>query len=427
MLAWRKGFYGYVIALSAFLIYLLIAGSYYGLSVLTPLMAGELAWSATAFGAAFSIFALVSGFSAPFVGAFVVRFGPRLGMVIGSLMVSAAFALLSIITEIWHFYACMLLMGLGFSLSAMLPVQAVVGNWFVERRSLILGLVLTGAGVGGLLIAPLSSSLVSASGTWRTVWFVLAGLMLVPTLVAVLFIRNRPEELGQRVDGVADEAEVEPGSTTQEQPGRVFKTTYQWETRAAIKTKAFWFVALANGIMFFLLQAVTAHQVAYLGGEARMELSVAASALGLIAGVSIVGRLLAGWLADRVKPRVVMAGLLLFLALSLVILLAGRSLVSLYVYVVLFGVGYGGMIVLSPTLMLNYFGSKSFAAIQGLSMPIGVILGALSPVLVGGIKDVGGSYVPAFALTIAVAIVGASLAFLARPPVPPPGPATPLS
>jgi len=418
MLAWRQGFYGYVIAASAFLIYLLLAGAYYGLSVLAPVMAVELGWSAAAFGAAFSVFAVVSGFCAPLAGAFVVRFGTRLAIMGGSVLVAASLALLSTTTGIWQFYAFVVVLGLGMALGAILPIQQLVGNWFVLRRSLFLGLVLSGAGLGGLVITSLAAGLVSVLGSWRTTWLVLAGVMLLPSLLALLFIRNRPEELGQKVDGAGQEPDLEADAEAQGPAGRVYHTTHQWETKAAIGTRAFWLLALSSGVMFFLLQATTAHQVAYLAGEAGLELAVAASALGLIAGSSIIGRLASGWLGDRVEPRYVMAGLSLLMGLSLVVLLTGQGLPSLYLYVVLFGVGYGGMIVLQPAIMLNYFGSKRYAAIMGISMPVGTVLGALSPLLVGGIKDASGSYLPAFVLMIGAAVAGALCAFLARPPVP---------
>jgi len=418
MLAWRKGFYGYVIAVSAFLVCFALGGAYYSLSVLAPIMAGDLGWSATAFGAAFSVFALTLGLSAPLVGAFVVRFGPRLAILGGSVLVAAALVLLSITTTTWHLYAFIVLLGMGIALGALLPTQQLVGNWFVVRRSLFLGLVLSGAGLGGLVIAMLAAGLVSATGSWRTTWLALAALMVLPVLVALLLLRNRPEELGQRPDGASQEPDPETGATAPRPASRVFRTRQQWETRTAIRTRAFWLIALASGVMFFLLQATTAHQVAYLAGEAGLELAVAASALGLIAGSSVIGRVIAGWLGDRVEPRYVMAGLLLSMGLSLVILMAGQGLVALYVYVVLFGIGYGGMIVVPSAILLNYFGSKRYAAIMGISMPVGNVLGVLSPLLLGGIKDASGSYLPAFVLMIGVAVAGALCAFLARPPVP---------
>ena len=418
MLAWRKGFYGYTIAASVFLVYLLLGGIYYSLSVLAPIMAEDLGWSATAFGAAFSIFALVAGLSSPLIGAFVVRFGPRLAIMVGSCLAALSLVLFSTTNAIWQLYASAILMGFGMGLGAVLSVQQLVGNWFVARRSLFLGLVLTGAGLGGLVMTSLASVLVGALGSWRTTWLVLVGVVLVPGLVALLFIRNRPEELEQEVDGGTHGQDLQAGDPVRDQASRVYKTTQQWEVRTAIRTLAFWLIALVNGIMFFLLQATTAHQVAYLAGEAGMELGIAASALGLIAGSSIIGRLVAGWLGDRIEPRFVMTGLLLLLGLSLVILVIGQGLVALYAYVVLFGIGYGGIIVLAPAIMLNYFGSQSYAAIMGIAMPIGTVLGALSPVLVGGIKDASGSYLSAFIVMTGFAVAGAVCAFAARPPTP---------
>ena len=417
MLAWRKGFYGYAIAVSAFLVYFFLGGAYYSLSVLAPVMARDLGWSAAQFGAAFSVFALTTGIGAPLVGAFVVRFGSRLAIFGGSFLVAAGLILLSTTDSIWQLYGFIIVVGAGISLGGILPVQQIVGNWFVLRRSLFLGLVLSGAGVGGLAITTLAARVVTASGSWRSAWLALAGLMVLPVLVAVLLLKNRPEELGQRADGISQEPDPMTGDATSQPASRVYRTAHQWETKAAIKTRSFWLIALATGVMFFLLQAITAHQVAYLAGEAGLDLTIAASALGLVAGSSVIGRLFAGWLGDRVEPKNVIAGLLLAMGLSLLVLMIGQGLVALYIYVLLFGIGYGGIIVVASAAFLNYFGTKSYAAIMGISMPVGTVLGILSPLLVGGIKDASGSYLPAFVLMVGFAVAGALCAFFARPPV----------
>lgn len=418
MRVWRRESYRYVIAASAFVVYLLVAGIYYGLSVLIPIMAADLGWTATAFGAAFSIFALLLGLSAPLVGAFVVRFGARVAILIGSLLAATALAFMSITSAVWQLYALIILLGSGFGLGTMLPMQQLIGDWFVTRRSLFLGLVLSGAGLGGLVIAPLTSSLASVLGSWRPVWLVLASLLLLPALLALFVIRDRPEDLGQRAEGFTQK--TGPGTTAPalEETHRVYRSTHLWETKAAIRTRAFWLITLACGIMFFLLQAITAHQVAYLVDEAQIELTVAASALGLIAGSSIVGRLASGWLGDRVEPRVVTAGLLLLMSFSLIVLLFGNGLVSLYLYVVLFGIGYGGIIVLIPAMVLNYYGSRNSAAIMGIAMLMQTILGALGAIVVGGIKDAHNSYLPAFWLMIGMGVAGALCALAASPPPP---------
>jgi len=414
----RKGFYGYVIATSAFVAYLLLGGTYYALSVLAPVMAADLGWSATEFGAAFSIFAVLLGLSGPPVGAFVVRFGSRLSILIGSLLGAGALALLSITSTIWQFYAFTTMLGFGFGLGSILPMQQLIGNWFVSRRSLFLGLVMTGAGLGGLILAPLTGSLIDILGSWRPVWLILAALLLLPALLALLLIRDKPEDVGQEADGGGQGAGLAASAAGLDKTNRVYRSTESWETSAAIRTAAFWLMTLACGIMGFLLQAVTAHQVAYLADEAQVDLTVAASALGLIAGSSIVGRLLSGWLGDREEPRFVTAGLLLLMSLSLLILVTGTGLLSVYLYVVLFGIGYGGIIVLIPGIVLNYYGSRNSASIMGIAMLLQTLLGAVGAVLVGGIRDASGSYVPAFGLMIGLGAVGALCAYSAKPPVP---------
>ncbi len=418
MPARTEGFYRYAIAVSAFVSYLLLGGAYYSLSVLAPLMAADLGWSATALGAAFSIWILLLGLSGPPAGAFVARFGPRLAVLLSSMLVALALALFSTTTALWQFYAFTTLLGLGFGLGTLLPMQQLIGNWFFQRRSLFLGFVVTGAGVGGLVLAPLTGTLADTLGSWRPVWLILAAVLLLPGVLALFVIRDNPDEGGQIPDGVASEPGVEPGSPSHGHNGRVYRTIRTWDTEAAIRTRAFWLLTFSWGIMSFLLQAVTAHQVAYLADEAQVDLTVAASALGLIAGSSIVGRLASGWLGDRIEPRLVTAGLLLLMSLGLTILVIGSGLLSVYAYVVLFGIGYGGVLVLFPAIVLNYYGSEGSASISGVAMLLHTPLGALGAPIVGGIKDASGSYVPAFGLMIGIGVAGALAAFLGRPPAP---------
>ncbi len=413
----HKASYGYVIVASSFVCYLLMGGSYYTLSVLAPLMAADLGWSATAFGAAFSIFGLLLGLSGPLVGAFVVRFGPRLAILTSSLVVAPTLALFSRTTALWQFYTLTTLLGLGFGMATMVPMQQLIGNWFFERRSLFMGFVLTGAGLGGLVMAPLTGTLVEVLGSWRPAWLILAALLLVPGLLALFAIKDEPNGCESPVDDAAKEPGMAAGTLDHAAGRSVYRSSGAWDSGTAVRTRAFWLLSVTWGIMGFLLQGVTGHQVAYLTSEARVDLTVAASALGLIAGCSIVGRLVSGWLGDRTEPRWVTAGLLVLMGLGLLVLVAVGGLVGVYVYVVLFGIGYGGVIVLMPTIILNYYGSERSASITGVAMLLHTLVGAPGGSIVGRIKDAGGSYAPAFALMIGMAAAGALCALLARPPV----------
>lgn len=422
MLVSQRGFYGYVIALVAFIIFFLLAGSFYGLSVLVPFMAREMGWSATEFGTAFSLIFLVAGLSSPLVGIIIARFGPRFSMVVGSFMVSAALFLMSITTNLWQLYIFTILLGAGVAAGAILPVIQIVGDWFHNRRSSIMGLVAAGGGMGGLLFAPLASSLTLMFDSWRTTWLVLGGITLIPAVLTILFVRSKPADLGQMPDGVNPLAMPAQQPNSAQPAQRVYKSSTDWKASQATRTKAFWLVTLAKTASIWVMQAVIAHQVVFLSDERNLDLELAASALGFMAGFSIIGRVFGGWLGDRVEPRLVMAGLLSLQAVSLLVLTTLPGIIPIYFYVVFLGIGYGGMAILPAAVVFNYFGSKHYAAIMGVALPVGTLLGAISPVIAGLIKDLSGSYLPAFGIMVGVAVFGVICALAARPPLQPHSP-----
>jgi cyanate permease len=80
------------------------------------------------------------------------------------------------------------------------------------------------------------------------------------------------------------------------------------------------------------------------------------------------------------------------------------------------GGSYYSLSVLTPAMLLNYFGNRHFAVLMGIATPIGSVLGTISPLLVGSIKDSSGSYVPAFVGMAILTVIGAATVFLALPP-----------
>jgi MFS transporter, OFA family, oxalate/formate antiporter len=197
----------------------------------------------------------------------------------------------------------------------------------------------------------------------------------------------------------------------------VHKSERDWELGAAMKTPALWsLIVVVSGFMFGLT-TVSAIQVAYLSGEVGMDVRVAATALGFMVGVSIVGRLIGGSLGERVEPRLVMGSFLLLQALSVVILLSVHTEAAVFAYVIIFGASYAANIALLSVVIANYFGVKNFASIQGMVAMAGNLVAATGPVIAGIIKDTTGTFTSAFYLVAAIAVVGALCAFLARPPL----------
>ncbi|MBE0411246.1 MAG: MFS transporter, partial [Anaerolineales bacterium] len=321
--------------------------------------------------------------------------------------------------NLWQLYVFTILLGAGVAAGAILPVIQIVGDWFHNRRSAIMGLVAAGGGMGGLLFAPLASSLTLMFDSWRTTWLILGGITLIPAVLTILFVRSKPADLGQMPDGIKSSSTIDQQSLPFQQVQRVYKSNTNWKVRQATKTKAFWLVTLAKTASIWVMQSVIAHQVVFLSTERDIDLEFAASALGFMAGFSIIGRVIGGWLGDKVEPRLVMAGLLSFQATSLLVLTTLSGSLPIYFYVVFMGIGYGGMAILPAAVMFNYFGSKKYASIMGVALPVGTLLGAVSPIIAGMIKDLSGTYLPAFGIMVGVSVFGVICALLARPPLQP--------
>lgn len=409
-------FYGYRIAAATVAVGFLLGGFPYALSVLGPLMAKEFMWSATALGGAFTMFSLGSGFAGPIIGPIVVKIKPRLAIIVGSILMAVSLAFLSTTNAIWQFYLFVALLDIGIVLGQYLPCQQLMGNWFAKRRGTMLGIVLAGANMGGFVMPNLTSSLVTSLGSWQVTWRVLIPVVLLAAVLSVLVIRNRPEDVGQVPDGPgrerAGEGEAKKGASA------VYKSAHSWELRDALRTSSFWLLVVAYSVMGFLYNANTSQVVNYLHGEVQVDLALAASVVGAVAGISVVGNMGVGWLGDRIQTRHLMSALQLCMGLGFVLLLTKLGTPAYYGYSLLFGIGFGGTIVMSSAAMQNYYGPASFSAIIGVAMPIAKIIGSLSPIVLGGIKDLTGSFVPGFLVMVVVGLLGAVCAFLATPPKP---------
>ncbi|MFN2166833.1 MAG: MFS transporter, partial [Anaerolineae bacterium] len=386
------------------------------LPALAGFMKSDLGWSAAATGGAFSVYHVVFGAFCMGAGLLVVRFGPRLLLGAGALTVVAACVLLAFTEALWQFYALAALFAAGIAGGGVVTGPQLAANWLHRRRGLVIGLLLASTAIGGSLLTMVSERVIAAYGSWRPAWLVVATLVMVSVLLAAFLVRNRPEDNGQLIDGVNDLSELAP--LPERGRSRVYKCLDPWTPREAFRTRSLWLIIVAFGFCDYAYLGTLAHQMTYLTDEAGIGVTVAASALALTIGTTAVGKVVGGWLADRVEPANTLAGMSLLLALALFLLLTWHSSSSLYVYVVFLGLGYGGAMAQTTAVLPNYFGRRHAGSILGLSMGIAVFLGALSTTLTGVIRDATGSYVPAFLVMLVLMVIGAGCAFLARVPRP---------
>jgi MFS family permease len=143
---------------------------------------------------------------------------------------------------------------------------------------------------------------------------------------------------------------------------------------------------------------------------------VAAMALGLIPGMSILGRLGFGFLGVRFEVRHLAIASFIIQVTALIILLTTKTLLLIYIYATLFGISYGALVVALPTFIGAYYGRTHYAQILGLIFPLAIVAEAVGPIVAGAINDAMGTYIPAFAIITSFSSIGLLCAILAYPP-----------
>ena len=391
------------------LVYLFgIGPAFYGFGVALPPTAEALGISRGEAAVGYSAMALTLGVAGPLVALLMGRIGSRWTMFIGGL-VGAGGAILVATTSAYALYVLgALLLGLGVSMQTIVPGTTMVTNWFARRRSLAMGIFLTAGGLGGFIAAPTISGLISSTGTYTAAWWAIAVSSIIASVIALIFARDRPEDMGLEPDG---------GAATQSataKPARVYQTPREWGVGAALRTPTFWMIVVSSSVFGLGLQIVNSQLVAHLSGLG-VAAGVAAGALGTMALFSAVSRLIGGPIGDRVEPRLLLAIGLIGQLVGALLLIGSRDPLLVYTAVVVFGTGYGVAYVAVPSLIANYYGRQAYSQLYGIRLPISTVVGATGPIIAGLVFDAVGSYTMVFVGYAVLAGVAAVVAFLARP------------
>ncbi|GAB5414279.1 MAG: MFS transporter [Congregibacter sp.] len=417
----QASFYGWKLVAAVFVIYLInTAFPYYGGSVLNAAMAKELDFSRSALGYGFSAFIVLMGVSSPLVGILVNRIGVRLTLFMGSMIIVGGALGMALIAsnEFQYLLFFGAVCGLGFSLGGVIPAQSVVTYWFKRRKPLAMSIVLCASGVGSIISIPILNRVVSAfDNDWRIGWYVVAAMAGISALTALLFVRNKPADLGQLPDG--DSAEVATAAAQAPQQANakpaVYVTGDVWTTGEVFKTSMIWLVVFAACAYTMVFNFCIAHGVVHLRDQ-QIDGELTATSVGLLVMSSIIGRLGCGTIGARIEPRLIWCFGLLCSAVGVLILMFATSSWQVYTYALITGIGFGASYVSMANLLGNYFGPECFAPLLGIVVTVTCLVGALSPALGGMIYDATGNYQLAFYGLAAIAAVGVVSVPFATPP-----------
>jgi MFS family permease len=182
-----------------------------------------------------------------------------------------------------------------------------------------------------------------------------------------------------------------------------------WSTGAALRTRAFWYLAAAMVASSFVASALAVHQVAYLT-ERGYSPAFAAGLTGTLGAMQVPGRLLFApllrWLPRPVVTTITFAAL----GAGLMVLALGTGTASVWVFAVVYGMGRGMTTLLRATLVGDLFGARHYGSIAGVLAFCATAATALGPVFAGVLYDAVGGYRAVIWVLIGVAAVAAAAA-----------------
>jgi MFS family permease len=380
-------FYGWWMVAASFVIATYVGGFVFlGFTAIFEPIADELDWSYTQVSVAASIRILVLGLSAPIVGMFVDRLGPRKIIAMGALLIAAGLFMLSHTYSLAMFYGAFVFTSLGMSFCTIVVLVTAVSNWFESRVGFASGIVLSGFGFGGILI-PVIVRMIEAYD-WRLSILYLAIGTLVIVLPLSLLFRHKPEHYNMLPDGKRKER-----TTDYDIPNALTALKRDFSARKALASRTFWHITLASACFAMMVMTVNTHIMPYLS-SVGLDRSLSGIIASIIPLVSIFGRLGFGWLGDR-HGRIMIAAIAFGMMSMGAIFLGFNSNSSLWVigiFVLLFGIGWGAIAVLRTSLLREFFGRSNFGAILGLVEGISLIGSLAGPPLAGWVFDEFGSY-----------------------------------
>lgn len=374
--------------------------AFYNLQVFLHAFSERGALSTSAVGWAIGFFFVVNGFSGVATSNLLTRFPARFVIAGGGIAGGLCLSALGTVDRPVEAFALFGLFGLGFAATSLVPAMTVVTRWFAAKRSVAISIVSTGLSMGGIAVTPLCAYLIEEHGLAATApWLGLAYVVgTVP--LALLFVRDRPEEMGLHADG----KESAPAGALHAQ-GVLFGNAV-WSR---------YFVWLGLAYIAVMLAQVGAIQHLYNAVALRISTDFGRVIVATVALSSVVGRFSGGFLLLRAPIRPTAAVLMALQAAALFFFAMAEARTHIIISVVLFGLTVGNLLMIQPLLLAEAFGMRDYGRIYARSQLITTIGYALGPGLVASVAE-STSYPRAFALAALASGIGLICLFFAGAP-----------
>ncbi len=362
----------------------------------------EFGWSRAVVSSGYTAFLIGYAISAIITGRLADRYSPRPILFVSALLAGIGTSLCSQVHSISQLRIFLFIAGLGAGATFSVPTS-VVQKWFYQRRKagLALGIVVAGVGIGGLAFAPLINYLILSYG-WRSTYLIAGILYLLIIAVSSLVIKPSP---------------VQPRTSLAEQVALPNSVSIPiWRTAKALTTPAFIGVAFITVTVILAFQVLMVHLVPH-ATDVGISPTVSAAALGLLGGFSVPGRIISGFIADRIRWQMTLALSCFGMALSLLWILFLNGAWMLYCFVSFYGICHGLRVPAGVGILGEFFGMHSLGELIGLVSAIATIIGAFVPYIVGFVFDTIGSYSVALIIVMVLLLSSGIVACSMKKPI----------
>jgi sugar phosphate permease len=373
-----------VVLIAAFLSLLAVVGfAYYGPPFYFDFIMKELGWSRATLTSGNAVGKVLVGPLFGFIAGFMIdKYGPRRLMMVGALFAAISLVGLSITSSLWMFYSFYIFNALGYVFGGPLPCQVLLSRWFDKNRGKAMGIAYLGIGLGGAIVPKLSAMLEKNFG-WHTAIATVGLLVLILAVPTTLFIKDAPAK------------KVAANRTDTSVP-----------IKEILKNRNFYLLALGSMFSIGAIGGVIQHLKLYLR-DLQFTQDQAADVMSLVLISSLAGRVIMGWLADLFPRKYVMILIYMIVTCAVPLLLVPEFPGRIYIFAVIFGLGLGGDYMIIPLMAGDLFGVRALGRTMGIILVSDGAMEAVSPVLVGYLYDISGSYTIGFTMLIGFALAGA--------------------
>ncbi|HJQ59654.1 MAG TPA: MFS transporter [Vineibacter sp.] len=372
---------------------------FYGHGVFLAELQRQHGWSSGLISGATTVYYLVGGVLVAFVGDVVNRWGPRHFVLAGLLALGLSAAVVPFITAPWQLYAAYILMAFGWAGTSLAAIVTILGLWFDTRRGMAISLALNGASTGSIIVTPAMVALTAWLGfAWAVPLTVLGmAVVLVPMVLAWV---GWPPSSGPMAGRAPTSGATVPSAG--------------WSKARALRTLAFWSVALPFALGIAAQVGFIVHQLAILEPSVG---SVNASIAVALTGVFAIGaRVLLSFFVDRLNQRLTTSILLVNQAVALFAITRTSDPLTLYIACSAFGITVGNLITFPALIVQREFPAAAFALVSNLATSVMGLTYAFAPGILGVLRDATGGYTVPLYVCIATELLAAAIVLLRAPP-----------